>query len=128
MSYKNVEKVIDLFESRKQLFKDKNSNYGCSYIKAGQLMSFIMEGKELNLKTPEDHVAYQIIIRKLDKLIRFCNLRFTSEEDKVGEKCAETMADDGVYAFMLAEIEENGIDECREVQNLSGREESSSKG
>jgi len=99
-----IEKVKKLFEDKKDLFIDKNSNYGCSYIKSGELIHLILEGKELNLKTPEDHIAYQIIVRKLDKLIRFITLRFTSETDKVGEKCAETMGDDGVYSLMLSAL------------------------
>ncbi len=104
----HISKVLNLFDTRKQLFFDKNSNYGCSYIKAGILMDTILEGNSLELKNSKDHMAYQLIIRKLDKLIRYCNLRFTGEKDKVGEKLNDTMSDDGVYAFMLAELDSSG--------------------
>ena len=102
---KHIEQVCDLFEDRKTLFLEKNQNYGCSYIKAGEIMQYILDGKQPKLVTAEDHMAYQIIIRKLDKIIRFITLRFTEEHDKVGEKTFDTMSDDGVYSFMLAQLE-----------------------
>ena len=101
----HVERVKKMFDEKKDLFADKNSNYGCSYIKAGEILELLLGGRELKLKTHKDHIAYQIITRKLDKLVRYVNLRFGGEVDKVGEKCAETMADDGVYSLMLAEMD-----------------------
>ena len=108
-----VERVSKIFDDRKELFKKKNKDYGCSYVKTGQIMELILDGEPLNIKTAEDHIAYQLIIRKLDKLVRFCNLRFTGQENLVHEKIADTMSDDGNYAFMLSEIEESRME--REV-------------
>ena len=103
----HVDNVCEIFEQRKDVFMKKNQDYGCSYIKSGEIMNYILDGKQPILKTAEDHMAYQLIIRKLDKLLRFCNLRFTEHKDQVGEKIVDTISDDGVYSFMLAEIEEN---------------------
>ena len=104
---KHVDEVLKIFDDRKKLFVDKNTDYGCSYVKAGKIMELILDGEMPTICTPEDHMAYQLIIRKLDKMIRFCNLRFTFQEANVDEKLYDTMSDDGVYSFMLAEIEKN---------------------
>ena len=64
-----------------------------------------MDGKPLILKTIDDHIAYQILTRRLDKITRFCNLRFGDEADKVGESIAETVGDDAVYAMMASSYE-----------------------
>jgi hypothetical protein len=102
---KEISKVIDIFMNREQLFIRKNENYGCSYIKTGEILAQIFQGSPITLQSPEDHAAYGIIVRKLDKIVRYCNLRFTGEKDKVKEDISETIGDDGVYSFMLEGLE-----------------------
>ena len=103
----HIESVCKLFEERKELFKNKNKNYGCSYIKAGEILNYILDNKELILKTKEDHVSYQILTRMLDKILRYSTLRFTDQDDLVGEKIFDTISDLSVYALMLAEMEQS---------------------
>ena len=101
----HIEQVKKLFDENKELFIKKNENYGCSYLKSAEIINLILEGHILNLETIDDHVAYQLITRMMDKIIRFCNLRFTSQEDKVEEKLTDTASDLSVYSLMLAELE-----------------------
>ena len=103
----HIKGVLSLFDEKKELFTNKNKDYGCSYLKAGKIIDLILEGKEVSLKTQEDHVSYQLLIRKLDKIIRYTTLKFGGGNDSVGEKLSETMGDDGVYGLMLSEFETN---------------------
>jgi hypothetical protein len=86
-------------------FESKNKDYGNSYIKTGEIMALILDGKAPVVSTAEEHACYQLITRKLDKLIRYCNLKFMDKTNNVGEKLVETMKDDGNYSLMLAELE-----------------------
>ena len=38
----------------------------------------------------------------LDKYVRYCNLKYSGEADKVGESICDTVGDLGVYALMLS--------------------------
>jgi len=99
--------IIDIFDKRKKVFINKNSDYGEAYIVSGKLFEKIFP-KGITLKTWEEHCAYQLIIRKMDKIVRYCNLRFSGKEktQKVNESISDTLGDDGVYSFMLEELEE----------------------
>ena len=112
----HVENVTKLFDKKKELFIAKNKDYSCSYLKAGTILDFIMDGEHVHLKTAEDHTAYQLLIRKLDKIIRYTTLRFGEGSDSVGEKLAETMGDDGVYGLMLSEFEDSCAKEVVKVE------------
>jgi|AntAceMinimDraft_16_1070373.scaffolds.fasta_scaffold17641_3 hypothetical protein len=113
---KHIDGVCDLFDSRKILFIEKNKNYGCSYLKSAEILKFILEDKELNLNTSGDHAAYQLITRMMDKIIRFCTLRFTEQNDSVNESIIDTAADLSVYAAMLSEIEKNPLEQKKKTK------------
>ena len=97
--------VISTFESRLDLFKRKNSNYGAAWVKAGLIMQFMLDGKEITLKNSDDINVIELYGRIIEKMIRFATLRFGGEADKVGEATIETMSDIGVQAFMIVEHE-----------------------
>lgn len=99
MSYN--EEVVKEMESRKQLFLDKNDNYGDAWKRTGVIISSMFPNG-IELKSEDDFIFYGVMVRKLDKFVRAMNLRFGKTSDKVGEKIQETLADDGVYSFMLS--------------------------
>lgn len=101
MNYKRiVDDVLQIFENRKRIFKEKNSDYGCSYVKAGEIFGIIAEGKPIVIDSREKQIIYQILVRIVDKLVRIINLTFFSKS-LVNESIAETAGDLGVYALML---------------------------
>jgi len=101
-----IERVEQIFDERKELFKKKNKNYGSSYIKTGEIIDLVLEGNPPILKNTVDIIVIGMIHRILDKIVRYITLRFTEQEDEVAENIAETMGDVGVYSFMLQELEE----------------------
>ena len=107
------DKILSLFDERKKVFKKKNADYGAAYIKSGELFEKIFpEG--IVLKTWKDHCSYQLMIRKMDKLLRYINLRFNQKTSpEVLESISDTLGDDGVYSFMLSELEEEENDDDR---------------
>lgn len=114
------EKIIALFDERKKVFEKKNADYGCAYIKSGELFEKIFpEG--ITLKTWKDHCSYQLMIRKMDKLLRYINLRFINKEigAQVQESISDTLGDDGVYSFMLSELETTDEEKEKEIKMTS---------
>jgi hypothetical protein len=97
-----TEKIKKLFEDRKELFVSKNQNYGNSWVKTGEILSLIFKENGIHLKTREDFIGFGVIVRMLDKYVRYCNLKYAGEEDKVGESICDTVGDLGVYALMLS--------------------------
>ena len=100
------QKIIDLFDSRKDVFDKKDSDYGEAWIKSGELFEKIFPSG-ITLNTWRDHCAYQLITRKMDKLLRYINLRFVnSGKQKVRESISDTLGDDAVYSLMLSALED----------------------
>jgi len=96
-----------IFDENKKVFLQKANDYGQAYVKAGELLEKIFpEG--LVLKTWRDHCSYQIITRKMDKLLRYANLRFLKRNNShsVKESISDTLGDDATYSMMLAALEE----------------------
>lgn len=103
MTSERGQKVLDLISKKKKLFEQKNADYGEAYIKGAILLQGLLpEG--VTLKTWEDHCSYQILTRRMDKLIRFVNLKFKNQRPQVNESIIDTLTDDAMYAFMLAEL------------------------
>lgn len=91
-------------------FVEKNQDYGNSYIVAAQTLElWFPEG--VMLDTPLKTTYYQLLVRMLDKLLRTANLVLRQGEEKVkDEKAYVTIADNGVYSFMAAEVLKHGLD------------------
>jgi hypothetical protein len=91
-------------------FVDKNTDYGNSYIVAAEtLRLWFPDGVVLDtlLKT----TYYQLLVRMLDKLIRTTNLVLRQGTECVqDEKAYVTIADNGVYSFMAAEVLKHGVE------------------
>jgi len=101
--------VLEIFKSRLELFKKKNSNYGSAWIKSGDILNYMVDHKKIILNDEDDINVIELFGRILEKMIRFANLRFVGETDKVGETTMETMGDIGVIAFMISEHEKNKL-------------------
>ena len=85
-------------------FVKKNNDYGNSYILAGNTIKmWFPDGLVL-----DSHIKvtyFQLLTRMLDKLIRTSNLVLRSKTEQVAdEKAYQTIADNGVYSFMTAEL------------------------
>lgn len=107
-----VERVIKLSQEwLGQTFVAKNQDYGDSYVLTGKTVDlWFPEGVMLN--TPLRKTYFGLLIRMLDKLIRTSNLVLRGNEEQVkDEKAYQTIADNGVYSFMTAEVLLNGVEE-----------------
>lgn len=94
--------VSDTMTEWTNTYKNKNANYGQSWLLSGETLSlWFPDG--IVLDTPRKFVVHGLITRMLDKIIRAAHLELTVEKDKVGERAAETFRDLGVYGFMAAE-------------------------
>jgi len=80
-------------------YRDKNDNYGNSWLLSGQTLALWFP-QGLKLTTTRQQIMHGLVVRMLDKLLRASNLELAGEPDKVGEKASETFFDLGVYAFM----------------------------
>ncbi len=103
------EKYLKILEEKKIQYIDKNSKYGAAYIKIGEILNIILEGKPIVLKNSDDHISFALITRRLEKICRYINLRFLTkdedEDENYEETLSETLGDDGNQAFMLAAFE-----------------------
>jgi hypothetical protein len=91
-------------------FVEKNADYGNSYIIAAETLRLWFPAGVM-LDTQLKTTFYQLLVRMLDKLIRTSNLvlRQGTEMCK-DEKAYVTIADNGVYSFMAAEVLKHGLD------------------
>lgn len=95
--------VPEIMETWVKTFRDKNSNYGNSWLLTGQTIAMWFPNGIL-LDTIRKQIVHGLITRMLDKIIRFAHLELLGEPDKVGEKSSETVGDLGVYGFMASAI------------------------
>lgn len=110
---KRQKAIVELFDKRKKVFLEKSNDYGEAYLKSGELLEKIFPNG-ITLKTWKDHCSYQLITRKMDKLLRYTNLRFSENSIKVkDEAISDTLGDDAVYSLMLEALEEKNSDRNR---------------
>lgn len=96
-------RVPDLMEGWASKYKDKNSNYGSSWLLTGQTLTlWFPDG--IKLDSPRKAIIYSLLTRMLDKMIRLANLELRAEPDKVGEASYDTACDLGTYGFMTAAL------------------------
>lgn len=93
-----------------ETFVQKNTDYGSSYTLAGDTIRlWFPEG--ISLDSTLKVTYFQLLTRMLDKLIRASNLVLRALPATVkDEKAYQTIADNGVYSFMAAELLCNGPD------------------
>lgn len=95
-------------------FVEKNADYGNSYILAAETLQLWFPGGVL-LDSGIKTTFYQLLVRMLDKLIRTSNLVLRQGTEMVkDEKAYVTIADNGVYSFMAAEVLKNGVERNNE--------------
>jgi len=94
-----------------ETFIQKNLDYGNSYVVAGKTIElWFPEG--VNLDSPLKITFFQLLTRMLDKILRVSNLILRGKDPGIdNEKAYQTIADNGVYSFMTAEICLNGVDD-----------------
>lgn len=93
--------VLDIMQQWSNTYKDKNANYGASWLLSAQTLSlWFPEG--LKIDSTRKFIMFGLLVRMLDKIIRAAHLELTTEKDKVGEASSDTFSDLGVYSFMAA--------------------------
>lgn len=95
--------VPKILEAWLETYKNKNSNYGNSWLLTGQTLNLWFP-QGIVLDTPRKQIVHGLIVRMLDKIIRLAHLELVGEPDKVGEKSSETAGDLGVYGFMAGAV------------------------
>jgi len=102
--------VTKMMERWTETYRKKNANYGNSWLLTGQTLALWFP-QGIKLDTPRKFIAMGLVVRMLDKILRYANLELTAETDKVGEKPSESAFDLGVYGFMAgtASLDEQTI-------------------
>jgi len=121
--------VKQVLEDSKELYGDKEDDYGESWRLTGKILSLIIEQQnqeEIVIPSDPDYlIALGLYTRRLDKLVRSFNATFIQEEVKVDESVAETVGDQVPYAAMQTEVSESLTE--RESQMESAKVEKTSK-
>jgi hypothetical protein len=86
-----------LLERGARTFREKNKLYGDNWKMVGKVMTALFPNG-IELKTPEDHNRYHILMLKIVKLTRYAVNWKKGHPDSIG--------DDMVYAAMLFSIDE----------------------
>jgi hypothetical protein len=98
----------DILEAAKQLYSDKEEDYGESWRLTGEILSLIIEkqGKEeITIPSdPEYLIALGLYTRRLDKLVRSFNGTFIQDDLEVDETISETVKDQVPYSAMHTTI------------------------
>lgn len=84
-----------------EVYAEKNEDYGDSWRKIGEILHLLSHGETVELETPEDHIAYGLYTRRLDKIARAFNGEFVAE-DMNFESIEDAHQDEMVYAAMHA--------------------------
>lgn len=110
--------VTKIMERWTDTYRNKNSNYGNSWLLTGQTMALWFP-QGLKIDTPRKFIMFGLTVRMLDKIIRAAHLELTTEQDKVGEKSSESFGDLGVYGFMssAAALDEQTINSIVHTTN-----------
>lgn len=83
------------------VYARKNDDYGDSWRKVGEILHLLSNGETIELNTPEDHIAYGLYTRRLDKLARSFNGEFLADEMNF-ESVEDAHSDEMTYAAMSA--------------------------
>lgn len=98
----------EILEDSKQLYENKNEDYGDSWKLTGKILSLIIEQSDNEvLEIPADSeyfVALGLYTRRLDKLVRSFNNTFLQDDTQVDESVEETVKDQVPYAAMHAAL------------------------
>ncbi len=96
----DVEKRI---EEHKEVYRKKKQEYGNTWSVSGELIDTMLDGREIEIESPEDVRDLAVFARILDKMSRIANLRFTGQQNSF-ESVEDSCQDAGIYLFMLAEF------------------------
>lgn len=108
----NPRTAADILEEAAETYREKNAQYGDSYLKHGVITSTLFGGKAV-LATADDFNRYAIVDLIVVKLIRYCNNFYTGHQDSIRDLI--------VYGSMLEELDER----ARNRDGNRAREENS---
>ena len=94
--------VPERLEEAAKTFEAKSKIYGDAYKHQGEILAALFRGKPVILRTAHEFTMYNLLSLKITKLNRFA---FGLQN---GEFHKDSIHDDGVYAFMLEQIGEDG--------------------
>tara|TARA_Y100000310_G_scaffold344936_1_gene460617 strand:- start:2460 stop:2783 length:324 start_codon:yes stop_codon:yes gene_type:complete len=96
---RELKRAPDFMEEGAKTFRERNAEYGNNYHTHGAVMKALFPFGA-DLKSVSDFNRFGIINMKVAKLTRYCNSFHAG-----GHK--DSIHDDGVYSFMLEELDEN---------------------
>lgn len=82
-------------------YEEKNSDYGDSWRKVGEILHLLADGEPITLESPEDHISYGLFTRRLDKFARAFHGEFMADEMNF-ESIEDAHTDEMTYAAMSA--------------------------
>jgi hypothetical protein len=122
----------DILSDGAETYEAKNSDYGDSWRKVGEILHDLADGEPVTLNSPEDHIAYGLLTRRLDKIARAYHGELLADELNF-ESVLDSHQDESVYAAMSAsnqaaredetemqgELVDEGIDAAEEEQEVA---------
>lgn len=91
----------ELLADGAETYERKNDDYGDSWRKVGEILHNLADGEPVVLSSAEDHIAYGLLTRRLDKVARAYHGELLAEEQNF-ESVADSHEDEMVYAAMSA--------------------------
>jgi len=96
-----------MFEHLESMFEKKNSDYGNSFSKFGQICHVLFPDG-IKLESEEDFVKFGLFSNILTKLNRLANLEFNKKGDSNFESISDTCDDLSVYSQILKQETKKG--------------------
>lgn len=82
-------------------YREKNKDYGDSWRKVGEILHLLADGETVELDSVNDHIAYGLYTRRLDKLARGYHGEFLADEMNF-ESIVDAHTDEMTYSAMQA--------------------------
>lgn len=89
----------DILSEGGETYARKNSDYGDSWRKVGEILHNLADGETVELNSVEDHISYGLFTRRLDKLARAYHGEFIADEMNF-ESIVDSHEDEMTYAAM----------------------------
>lgn len=91
----------EILDSGGETYARKNDDYGDSWRKVGEILHSLADGEPVELVSVEDHIAYGLLTRRLDKVARAYHGELLAE-DMNFESVTDSHKDESVYSAMSA--------------------------
>lgn len=91
----------DILSNGAETYRAKNEDYGDSWRKVGEILHSLAGGEPVTLESTEDHIAYGLLTRRLDKIARAYHGELLADNLNF-EGVVDSHQDEAVYSAMSA--------------------------